>query len=66
MLSDEGNAFAQSYFGFDRGDSLADYARALQRDLPSQYHVPFTEENYQAIRAVIDARYAAWKQHARP
>ena len=62
MLSDEGNAFAQSYFDFERGGYLKDYARTLQRDLPSEFHVPFTEQNYQAIRAVIDQRYDDWRR----
>ena len=66
MLSDEGNAFAQAYFDFERGEYLQDYARVLQGDLPSQFHVPYTEQNYQAMRAVIDARYAAWKASSRP
>ena len=66
MLSDEGNAFAQSYFDFERGEYMKDYARVLQRDLPSEFHVPFTEANYQAIRGVIDVRYAAWTQSSRP
>jgi hypothetical protein len=38
----------------------------LQRDLPSEFHVAFTEANYQAIRGVIDVRYAAWTQSSRP
>jgi hypothetical protein len=66
MLSDDGNAFARSYFDFERGDYLEDYVRVLQRDLPSEFHVPFTEENYRAIAATIDARYAAWRQPSRP
>ena len=66
MLSDEGNAFAQSYFDFERGGYLKDYARTLQRDLPSEFHVPFTEQNYQAIRAVIDQRYDDWRRASRP
>ena len=65
MLSDEGNAFAQAYFDFERGEYLKDYARVLQRDLPSEFHVPYTEANYQTLRAVIDSRYAAWKAAAR-
>ena len=65
MLSDEGNAFARSYFDFDRGDYMQDYARVLQRDLPTEFHVPYTEENYQAIRAVIEDRYAAWQRSPR-
>jgi hypothetical protein len=66
MLSDEGNSFAQSYFDFERGDYLKDYARTLQRDLPSEFHVPFTEQNYQTIRAVIEQRYVDWRRASRP
>lgn len=66
MLSDEGNAFAQAYFDFERGDYLKDYVRVLQRDLPSEFHVPYTEPNYREMSAVIDARYAAWKADSRP
>ena len=66
MLSDEGNAFAQSYFSFESGSYLKDYARTLQRDLPSEFHVPFTEQNYEAIRAVIDQRFADWRRTSRP
>lgn len=65
MLSDEGNAFAQAYFDFERGEYLRDYAQVLQRDLPSEFHVAYTEQNYQSMRAVIDARYAAWQANAR-
>jgi hypothetical protein len=65
MLSETGNAFARSYFDFERGDYLSDYARVLQRDLPSEYHVAFTEANYQTIGAVLDARYAEWQRGAR-
>ena len=65
MLSDEGNAFAQRYFNLDSGTYLKDYARILQGDLPSEFHVPFTEQNYQAIRAVIDQRYDDWRRGSR-
>jgi hypothetical protein len=66
MLSDEGNAFAQAYFDFERGQYLKDYARVLQRTLPSEFHVPYSEENYQAIRVVIDRRYEEWRSASRP
>jgi hypothetical protein len=65
MLSDEGNAFAQAYFDFERGEYLRDYAQVLQRDMPSEFHVAYNEPNYQSMRSVIDARYAAWKATAR-
>jgi len=66
MLSGEGNAFAQAYFDFERGNYLKDYAQVLQRSLPSEFHVAYTEENYQALRQVIDRRYAAWRAASRP
>jgi hypothetical protein len=66
MLSDEGNSFAQAYFDFERGQYLKDYARVLQRTLPSEFHVPYSEENYQAIRVVIDRRYEEWRSASRP
>jgi hypothetical protein len=61
MLSDEGNAFAMHYFDFDRGKYLHDYAETLQRGMPSEFHVEYSEENYQRIKAVIDRRYQLWK-----
>jgi hypothetical protein len=63
MLSDEGNAFAQSYFDFDKGKFLADYDEMLAKDLPSLYHVADTWENYDRLKARIDERFAAWKAH---
>ena len=61
MLSDEGNAFAMYYFDFDRGRYMQDYTSALQGNLPSEYHIKYSEENYQKLRTVIDDRYAEWK-----
>ena len=61
MLSDEGNAFAMAYFDFDKGRYLADYIGLLQGDLPSEFHVDLTEENYQKLKPTIDQRYAEWK-----
>ncbi|MHC4982234.1 MAG: DUF7832 domain-containing protein [Planctomycetota bacterium] len=61
MLSDEGNAFSQYYFDFDKGRYLSDYMGLLQGDLPSEYHIPLTEESYQRLKTVIDRRYDEWK-----
>ena len=63
MLNDEGNAFATAYFDFQHGNYLADYEKHLQKDLPSAFHVTYTQENERRFHAVIDARYAQWKQH---
>ena len=61
MLSDEGNAFATSYFDFEKGKYIADYQANLQRDLPSEFHVPYTAENEALIHAVISRRFKEWK-----
>jgi hypothetical protein len=63
MLSIEGNAFAIHYFEFDRGTYLQDYAALLQKTLPSEFHVDYTEDNYQILREAIDRRYEAWNQN---
>ena len=64
MLSDTGNLFAMDYFDFERGRYLADYAATLQRDLPSEFHVVYSEEAYRTMRQVIDRRYEEWKKSA--
>ena len=61
MLSEKGNAFAMAYFDFERGRYLRDYAETLQKGLPSEFHVPFTDENYRTIAAVIDRRFREWQ-----
>jgi hypothetical protein len=61
MLSEEGNAFAMTYFDFEQGRYLTDYAETLQKSLPSEFHVPFTDDNYAAITVVLDRRFREWK-----
>lgn len=62
MLSDEGNEFAQSYFAFETGQYLSDYAEILVNGRESEFHVPFTWENYDCLSARIDQRYRRWKR----
>jgi hypothetical protein len=62
MLSDTGNAFAQAYFDFDRGQYMADYRELLVRGLPSEFHVPYSWENYEIIRKRIDKRFQEWQR----
>jgi hypothetical protein len=61
MLTDAGNAFAMHYFDFERGKYLEDYTSTLQGPLPSVFHIPYTEENCQKFKQVIDRRYEEWK-----
>jgi hypothetical protein len=61
MLSERGNAFARHYFDFAQGSYLTDYAQVLQKSLPSEFHVAYSEENYHVLRERIDERYRSWR-----
>ncbi len=61
MLSDEGNAFASEYFDFEKGQYLSDYAELLVKDLPSEFHVPYTWESQEIMNQRISDRYQKWK-----
>jgi hypothetical protein len=61
-LNDEGNAFAQAYFDFEKGAYLSDYDRVLTGGLPSQYHVADTWGNFDALRPVLDKRLEEWRR----
>lgn len=60
MLTEEGNAFARSYYRSESPNYLDDYEDTLAAGLPSVYHVPYTFEIQDQINAVIDSRYAGW------
>ena len=61
QLTEEGNAFAASYVALGVGPYLNDYADVLARDLPTEYHVADTWENYDLLARRIDERFAAWR-----
>lgn len=65
MLSDEGNAFAQYYFDFERGKFVQDYEELLSSRLPTMYHVEDTWANYDTLKKRIDERYSEWKRTKR-
>lgn len=60
-LNDEGNAFASSYFDFEKGLYLADYESIFGDELPTLYHVPDTWENFDRLKPVVDKRYREWQ-----
>jgi hypothetical protein len=62
MLNEEGNAFAQAYFDFEKGKYLDDYDELLVQDLPSLFNVEDTWDNYTFIANRISDRYAEWKR----
>ena len=59
-LDDEGNAFASKYYG-ENGQYISDYSSVFDDDSPSLYHVQDTWENFDALKPVLDARFAAWR-----
>jgi hypothetical protein len=62
MLSEEGNAFAIQYFDFTHGKYISDYKATLQGKLPTEFHIVYSEAGYEKLRAVIDRRFAEWRQ----
>lgn len=61
MLTDEGNAFAAAYFDYNAGCYIDDLIATLKGSLPSEYHIPFNEDTYGRMKALMDRRYASWK-----
>lgn len=62
MLNEEGNAFAQYYFDFEKGQFLNDYTNLFDVADPRTFDVPCTWENYEKLKGVIDNRYNQWKK----
>ncbi len=60
-VNDEGNAFVQDYFDFEKGKYLSDYESTLAVGLPGAYHVPDTWENFDRLKPVLDRRLAEWR-----
>ncbi len=61
-LNEEGNAFAQYYFDFERGSYLTDYEQLLAANLPSFYHVQDSWENYERLKQIISQQYDEWRR----
>ncbi len=61
-LNDVANEFARAYYGADEAPSyLDDYVTLLAEDLPSEYHVEDSWENFDKVAALLDRRFAEWK-----
>lgn len=61
MLNDEGNAFTEVYFDFEKGNYLVDYENLFAINLPTLYHVSFTWDKYDKLCKIIDDKYREWK-----
>jgi hypothetical protein len=62
MISDKGNLFALDYFDYEKGRYLHDYKDTLQGELPSEFHIQYSEDTYAKIKVVIDQRYRAFQE----
>jgi len=60
-LNEEGNAFAQDYFIFDKGRYIYDYMKVFRLKADQNYIIEDTWTNYEKIKEVIDKRYKDWK-----
>ena len=66
-LSEQGNAFARTYYGSDgalntgAGGFLDDYARCLP-DLPTLYHAPADWSTYDRVAPVLSRRLRIWRR----
>lgn len=66
MVSDAGNAFGLHYFDFEKGKYISDYFTLLKGDLPSEFHVEYTEANYARLKERIDERFTRWSKSKKP
>lgn len=60
MLSDKGFNFAMRYFDFEKGSYVSDYEKAFNVKDDEFFTVKDTWENYDIIKAKIDAAYEKW------
>ncbi|WP_147263379.1 hypothetical protein [Roseimicrobium gellanilyticum] len=60
MVKPEWRPFVDAYYS---GAYQRDYAATLQGDLPSMYHIPFTDEGGAKLKTVLDERHAQWREN---
>ena len=65
MVSPEARPFVGSYFDFEHGQYLADYEAVLVGDLPSFFHVPYTDASYRLLAERISARWDEFRTATR-
>jgi hypothetical protein len=63
MLNLLGNRFSEFYFHFEYGRYLHDYNSTLAKNLPSEFHIEDTPENYRTACEFISRRYTEWKKN---
>jgi hypothetical protein len=60
MLGEVGNKFARHYVGRGGARYLQDFRRALSIGEQSEFDVEDSWENYDKLKAIIDATFALW------
>jgi len=58
-LSEEGNAFAQSYYD---GEYISDYIGVVAKDMDAVYRAEDTWDNFDLLKPVIDKRFEEWRR----
>ncbi len=61
MLNEEGNRFSQYYFDFETGEYINDYMTIVAKDLPSEFHVENSWDNYNVVKKMVTERFYEWK-----
>jgi hypothetical protein len=56
MVSDEARPFVDAYVDYEHGQYLADYETLLVGELPSFFHVQYTDAGYRVLAARISER----------
>jgi len=62
-LNPEGNRFAAEYFDLENGSYLEDYSATLGEEGRDLYYIADTWENFDRLKAVLDARLAEWREN---
>ncbi|GIG19593.1 hypothetical protein Cch01nite_03170 [Cellulomonas chitinilytica] len=65
MVSAEARPFVDSYFDYQHGQYLADYDSVLVGELPSFFHVTYTDASYRLLAARVSARWDDFRTAAR-
>ncbi|QIF01767.1 hypothetical protein [Roseimicrobium sp. ORNL1] len=59
MVKPEWRPFVEAYY---ESEYARDYVATLKGELPSMYHIPFTDEGSAKLKPVLDERYAQWQE----
>ena len=64
-LNNEGNGFAEYYYGDTEPNYFSDLESAIGDRLPTPYHLPDTWDVYDQLAPLLRFRFDTWKQSSR-